>query len=213
MANLEKTTIPTTKPAAKPRGRPLAFNQDKALEAALKVFWSRGYEGTSMAELTEALGINKPSIYAAFGNKEELFRQALARYVSGPVAFVSEVKKLATARQVVESFLKQAAEGFANKDTPNGCLIVQAALTCGQSSSVVQQELIAYRKHFEAGFAERFEQAKAEGDLPQQADSKQLAKYVATIHQGMSVQASTGATREELLALVEMAMKSWPTAI
>ena len=213
MANLEKTTMPTTKPAAKPRGRPLAFNQDKALDAALNVFWSRGYEGTSMAELTEALGINKPSIYAAFGNKEELFRQALTRYVSGPAAFVSEVKKLATARQVVESFLQQAAEFFTNKDTPNGCLIVQAALTCGQSSSAVQQELIAYRKHFEAGFAERFEQAKAEGDLSQQADSKQLAKYVATIHQGMSVQASTGATREELLTLVEMAMKSWPTAI
>ena len=213
MTNMENTSSPSAKPAAKPRGRPLAFNQDKALDAALKVFWSHGYEGTSMVELTEALGINKPSIYAAFGNKEELFRQALTRYVSGPAAFVSEVKKLATARQVVESFLLQAAEFFTNKVTPNGCLIVQAALTCGQSSSAVQQELIAYRKHVEAGFAARFEQAKTEGDLSQQADSKQLAKYVATIHQGMSVQAITGATREELLALVEMAMKSWPTAI
>ena len=100
MTNMENTSSPSAKPVAKPRGRPLAFNQDKALDAALKVFWSHGYEGTSMAELTGALGINKPSIYAAFGNKEELFRQALTRYVSGPAAFVSEVKKIATARQV-----------------------------------------------------------------------------------------------------------------
>ncbi len=211
--NNVNTTEKSIKLPAKPRGRPLAFNHDEALDAALHVFWSRGYEGTSMAELTEALGINKPSIYAAFGNKETLFRQALARYVAGPVAFVTEVKKQATARQVVESFLLQAADFFTNKNTPNGCLIVQAALTCGQSSNAIQQELILYRKHFEANFAERFELAKAQGDLPQQADSKQLAKYVATIHQGMSVQASSGATREELLAVVEMALKNWPTKV
>lgn len=209
MANTENTI----KPTAKPRGRPLAFNQEEALDAALNVFWSRGYEGTSMAELTEALGINKPSIYAAFGNKEELFRQALARYVSGPAAFVTEVKKQATAYQVVESFLRQAADFFTSKETPNGCLIVQAALTCGQNSSVIQQELIAYRKSFEERFAERFELAKVQGDLPQQIDSRKLAKYVATIHQGMSVQASSGATREELLAVVEMALRNWPTNI
>lgn len=210
MTNIEKIAMSSAKPATKPRGRPLAFNQDKALEAALNVFWSRGYEGTSMAELTEALGINKPSIYAAFGNKEALFRQALARYVAGPAAFVTAVKKQATARQVVESFLREAVDFFTNKDTPNGCLIVQAALTCGQSSSVIQQELMAYRKHFEAGFAERFEQAKVDGDLPQQVDSKQLAKYIATLHQGMSVQSSSGATREELLAVVEIALRNWP---
>lgn len=211
MVSTEKNAMSSAKSAAKPRGRPLAFNLDEALDAALNVFWSRGYEGTSMAELTEALGINKPSIYAAFGNKEELFRQALARYVTGPVAFVAAVKKQTTARQVVECFLLQAVDFFTNKDTPNGCLIVQAALTCGQSSSAIQQELMAYRKHFEAGFAERFEQAKGDGDLPQQADSKKLAKYIATIHQGMSVQASTGATREELIGVAEMALKNWPT--
>ena len=211
MVSTEKNATPSAKTAAKPRGRPLAFNQDEALDAALNVFWSHGYEGTSMAELTEALGINKPSIYAAFGNKEELFRLALARYVTGPVAFVAAIKKQATARQVVESFMLQAVDFFTNKDTPNGCLIVQAALTCGQTSSAIQQELMAYRKHFEAGFAERFEQAKRDGDLPQQADSKKLAKYIATIHQGMSVQASTGATREELLGVAEMALKSWPS--
>ncbi len=202
----------TVKKPAKPRGRPLAFNQEEALDKALKVFWARGYEGASMAELTEALGINKPSIYAAFGNKEELFRKALARYTSGPAAFVKEAMKEPTAHQVVEKFLMQAVDFFSDKNTPNGCMIVQGALTCGQGSGAIQQELIAYRSNFEASFTKRFELAKAQGDLPQHVNTKQLAKYIATIHQGMSVQATSGATREELKAIVEMALKNWPTS-
>lgn len=200
-----------TKSLAKPRGRPLAFNQDKALEAAMYVFWAHGYEGASMAELTDALGINKPSIYAAFGNKEELFRKALARYIAGPAAFVTEVKNAVTARQVVENFLQQAVDFFSDKGTPNGCLIVQAALTCSSGSSAIQQELITYRKRFEAAFAARFELAKAQGDLPQDANAADLAKYLATIHQGLSVQATSGATKQELMAVVEIALKNWPS--
>ena len=198
---------------AKARGRPVAFNHEHALNAALFVFWSHGYEGSSMALLTKALNINKPSIYATFGNKEALFRQVLARYMAGPAAFVKRVKNQATARQVVESFLLQAVVFFSNKTNPKGCLIVQAALTCGQNSKLIQQELMAYRKDFEYSFVERFELAKTQGDLPKQANSKQLAKYIATIHQGMSVQASSGATREELLSVVEMALKNWPTKV
>lgn len=209
--NDEVKSEQATKEPAKRRGRPLAFDQDEVLEAALKVFWSRGYEGASMVELTEALGINKPSIYATFGNKEELFRKALARYVTGPAAFVKEAMKEPTARQVVEKFLMQAVDFFSDKSTPNGCMIVQGALTCGQSSNTIQQELIAYRSNFEASFTRRFELAKAQGDLPPDVNTKQLAKYIATIHQGMSVQATSGATREELIAIVDMALKNWPT--
>ncbi len=209
MNDVVKIEQPAKKPA-KPRGRPLAFNQEEALDKALKVFWARGYEAASMSELTEALGINKPSIYAAFGNKEELFRKVLARYTSGPVAFVKEAMKEPTARQVAERFLLQVVDFFSDRSTPNGCMIVQAALTGGQGSSAVQQELIAYRKSFEASFNERFELAKSQGDLPQHVNTKQLAKYIATIHQGMSVQATSGATREELRAIVEMALKNWP---
>ena len=194
----------------RPRGRPSNFDHEEALEKALQVFWAHGYEGTSMAELTEALGINKPSIYAAFGNKEELFRKALARYTSGPAAFVREAMKEPTVRQVVEKFLLLAVDFFSDRSTPNGCMIVQAALTGGQGSSEIQQELIAYRKNFETSFRERFDLAKEQGDLPQHVNTKQLAKYIATIHQGMSVQATSGATREELSAIVEMALKNWP---
>jgi len=194
----------------RPRGRPTNFDHEEALEKALHVFWARGYEGASMAELTDALGINKPSIYAAFGNKEELFRKALARYTSGPAAFVREAMKEPTVRQVVEKFLLLAVDFFSDRSTPNGCMIVQAALTGGQGSSEIQQELIAYRKNFETSFRERFDLAKEQGDLPQHVNTKQLAKYIATIHQGMSVQATSGATREELSAIVEMALKNWP---
>lgn len=206
--------VNTEKPAKKlkkARGRPLAFNQDEVLDKALNVFWSRGYEGASMAELTEALGINKPSIYAAFGNKEALFRKALARYRAGPVAFVGEAMKAPTAQQAVEKLLLQAADLFSDKTTPNGCMIVQGALTCGESAHTIQQELIAYRGNFEATLTQRFELAKEQGDLAPNMDSKLLAKYIATIHQGMSVQATSGATREELLAVVEMALKNWPS--
>ena len=195
---------------AKPRGRPLAFNQDDALEKALQVFWSRGYEGASMAELADALGINKPSIYATFGNKEALFRKALARYATGPAAFVSEAMKEPTARLVVEKFLMQAVDFFSDKNTPNGCMIVQGALTCSAGSTLIQQELIAYRKSYEDALVQRLEQAITQGDLPKNVNAAALAKYIATIHQGMSVQATSGATREELSAIVEMALKSWP---
>jgi AcrR family transcriptional regulator len=207
----QKSVKNSVKIPAKPRGRPLAFNQEEALNKALNVFWSHGYEGTSMAELTAAIGINKPSIYAAFGNKEALFRKALARYRAGPIAFVGEAMKAPTARQAVESLLTNAVDFFSDKSKPNGCMIVQGALTCGQSSSTIQQELIAYRGNFETTLINRFELAKAQGDLSSDVNSKQLAKYIATIHQGMSVQATSGATREELLAIVAMALKNWPS--
>ncbi len=202
---------PITKKSAKPRGRPLAFNQEEALDKALKVFWARGYEGASMSELTETLGINKPSIYAAFGNKEELFRKALARYTSGPAAFVKEAMKEPTARQVATKFLTNAAEFLTNQDNPRGCLVVQGALTCGAGAAVIQQELIAHRKSYEDALAQRFELAKTQDDLPVHVCAAVLAKYLTTIHQGMSVQAISGATKDELLAIAEIALKNWPT--
>lgn len=194
----------------RPRGRPTNFNHEEALEKALQVFWSHGYEGASMSALTEALGINKPSIYAAFGNKEELFRKVLARYTTGPAAFVAEAMKEPSARLVVEKFLMRAVDFFSDKSTPNGCMIVQGALTCGQSSSKIQQELITYRNGIETMLTKRFDLAKTQGDLPPNLNTKQLAKYIATIHQGMSVQATSGATREELIAIVEIALKNLP---
>jgi hypothetical protein len=106
--------------------------------------------------------------------------------------------------------LTQAVDFFSDKSTPNGCMIVQGALTCGQGSSKIQQELVAYRSNIETTLTKRFELAKTQGDLPPDLNTKQLAKYIATIHQGMSVQATSGATREELIAIVEIALKNLP---
>ncbi|MEY3744257.1 MAG: hypothetical protein RLZZ541_1312 [Pseudomonadota bacterium] len=193
----------------KSRGRPRVFDMDEALEKALKIFWARGYEGTSIAELTETLGVNKPSMYAAFGNKEELFYKALLRYASGPVAFVNDVLKEPTARKVAETFLFRAAEFLTDPQHPKGCMIVQGALSSGESAELVRNILIKFRKSYEDQLAERFTKAISDGDLSSKANPKCLAKYLATIHQGMSVQATSGATKDELLDVANIALKAW----
>lgn len=199
-----------TSVTSRPRGRPKTFDSEQALEKAMNVFWSRGYEGASLAELTEALGINKPSLYAAFGNKEELFRKAVGRYLQGPSAFVGEAVEAPTSRQVAENFLLKAAEFLTDDRHPKGCMVVQGALSCGQGAELIHQELINYRDQYEKALRKRFKKARKEGDLPEDADPAQLAKLLATLHQGMSVQASSGATREQLVGVVNAALKHWP---
>lgn len=198
-----------TQQTVKRRGRPPAFNRDEALEKAMQIFWEHGYEGTSMAELMEAMGMNKPSIYAAFGNKEDLFHKALQKYLSGPSAFVRDAVLEPTARQVVKVLLTKAVELLTAQTPPRGCLIVQGALSCGPESKQIQQKLISYRSNFEKSLKERFELAKANSDLPKDADTAILAKYVAIIHQGISVQAASGATKDDLMAVVDIVMKNW----
>ena len=198
--------------AIKRRGRPPAFDHDEALDQALQVFWSHGYEGASMAELTEAMGINKPSLYGAFGSKEELFRKVLQKYLAGPVAYVAESMHEPTARQVVEKLLTKSTELLTSAHTPRGCMVSLGSLTCGQGSELIQQEMIAHRKAYEEALRQRFELAQAQRDLPQDVKPAELAKYVATVHQGMSVQATSGATKEELMRVVRLVLKNWPAA-
>jgi len=192
------------------RGRPRVFDMDEALDKALEIFWKRGYEGASIAELTETLGINKPSLYAAFGNKEELFNKTLSRYVAGPVAFIQEAINQPTAYEVAQSFLTKAVEFFTDTKHPKGCLIVQAALSVSADSLLVQDLLTKYRYSYEQQLAKRFEKAKEEGDLPTDANAETLAKFLSTLHQGMSVQVTSGASKEELMQIVEFALESWP---
>ncbi len=163
-----------------------------------------------MAELTEAMGINRPSIYAAFGNKEELFSKALGRYMAGPVAYVAEAMREPTAKQVAEKFLTQSALFLTNESTPRGCMIAVGALFSGEGCERVQQELIAYRQGYENALRKRFELAKTQNDLKQDVNTHTLAKYIATLHQGMSVQAASGATKDELIAIVQLFLSNWP---
>jgi AcrR family transcriptional regulator len=191
-------------------GRPREFDPDKALDTALQIFWRRGYEGASMTDLTEAMGITKPSLYAAFGNKEELFRKALDRYVDGPGGYVQVALAKPTAREVVEHLLYKAADAVTDPDHPPGCLAVQGALSCGEAAESIKQELMSRRAHGEQDLRQRFERAIAEDDLPAGSDAADLARYISAILQGMAVQAAGGASREQLRRIAEMTLRSWP---
>jgi AcrR family transcriptional regulator len=192
------------------RGRPREFDADEALDRALTVFWRRGYEGASLPELTKAMGISRPSMYAAFGNKESLFRKALDRYHARRVPWIRAAMEKPTAREVVETLLRSAADALTQPGSPHGCLTVQGALVCGDEAASIREELNARRAAGEAELRKRLERAVKEGDLPKKTDAADLARYVATVSRGMSVQAAGGATRKELHRVVDMTMRAWP---
>jgi AcrR family transcriptional regulator len=198
------------KPAHGLRGRPRAFAVDQALERALRVFWEKGYEGTSLSDLTEAMGINRPSLYAAFGNKEALFRKALDRYVERTIAFVRGAIDEPAARAVAERLLCSAADMVTNPGNPRGCLTVRGALSSGEEADPIRLELARRRSEGEALIRERLERAKREGELQPGTNPADLARYLATVYQGMSVQAAGGATREQLRRVAETALRAWP---
>src|SRR5205814_3389129 len=128
------------------RGRPRAFDPERALDRALKVFWRKGYEGASVSDLTTAMGINRPSMYAAFGNKRALFKRVLDRYAQGPAAYVSQALEAPTAREVAERILRGAAELMTGAGKPRGCLFVHGALACGNDADPVRREMISRRR-------------------------------------------------------------------
>jgi AcrR family transcriptional regulator len=193
-----------------PLGRPRAFDVNQALERALMVFWRKGYEGASLPELTKAMGINRPSLYAAFGNKEALFKKALDRYAEGPAAFLYEALNEPSARAVAECLLCGAVELLTNPRNPRGCLMVQGALACGDAAESVRRELCSRRAAGEAAIRKRFEQALADGDLRADSDPADLARYIVTVIRGMAVEAAGGARRKELRKVAEMALRAWP---
>jgi len=192
-------------------GRPRAFDADAALERAMQVFWKNGYEGASLSDLTEAMGINRPSLYAAFGNKESLFRKVMDRYGKGPASHVCAALAEPTAHAVVEKLLRGAVEMFTNPRNPGGCLAIHGALACGDEADSVRQEMTARRAAAMDALRKRFVRAKKEGDLPADSDPAALALYISAVSQGMSVQSTSGATRKDLLRIVETTMRAWPS--
>lgn len=190
-------------------GRPRNFDLDEALDRALVIFWRQGYEGTSLTDLTEAMGIGKPSMYAAFGNKEQLFRKALQRYTAGPGSYGVRALAERTAREVAEAFLRGAAEATTRPQCPQGCLGVQGALATGAAGRPGHDVLVEWRNAVRADLDQRFRRAVTEGDLPGDADTARLAAYVMTVAFGIAVQAATGLTHEELDGVVDMAMLAW----
>lgn len=191
-------------------GRPRAFDAEKALDRALKVFWRKGFEGTSLPDLTKAMGINRPSLYAAFGNKEALFRRAIDRYIEGPACGVRAALAEPTARRVVEKLWREGIGLVTDPRNPRGCFLVQSALACGDEGSPLRREMARRRAATVAALRRRFEQAVADGDLPSSANPADLARYVATVSHGLAVQAAGGASRGQLQRVAKIALRAWP---
>jgi AcrR family transcriptional regulator len=189
-------------------GRPRSFDKQKALDAALQVFWRKGYEGATLTDLTSAMGIEKPSLYAAFGDKEALFRKVLDHYQTGPANMMFAALQEPTARRMIERLLRQSAVAGSNPRTPRGCLYVQGALACGSDSDCVRTELISRRAAGEAALRKRLQRAKKEGDLPKSTDPAGLARYIMAVLHGMSVRSTSGASRKELRGIAEMALRA-----
>lgn len=198
------------KPQGRP-GRPRTFDTGAALERAMRVFWKKGYEGTSLSDLTEAMGINRPSLYAAFGNKEELFRKVMDNYGRGCASYLHAALEEPTARGVAEHLLRRTAEFLSDPDHPPGCLALQGALACGDAAEPVRLELIERRMATTEALRKRFVRAKKECDLPADSEPAALARFLSAVSQGMSVQATSGASSSDLMRIAETAMRAWPS--
>ncbi|MET7457066.1 TetR/AcrR family transcriptional regulator [Streptomyces sp. NPDC005574] len=193
-----------------PIGRPRGFDADEALERAMLVFWEHGYEGASLATLTNAMGISTTSMYAAFGNKEELFRKALERYTEGPSAYLPRALEEPTAHGVAAAILTGAIRTTTRPAQPNGCLGVQGALTASDSGREVRDLLITWRDNSYSCVRERFQRAVDDGELPPETDPGLLARYVTTLAFGIAVQAASGVPRDELQGMADAALRNWP---
>jgi AcrR family transcriptional regulator len=194
------------------RGRPREFCVDAALAAALRVFWSKGYEGTSLTDLTEAMGITRPSLYAAFGNKESLFRKALDLYQREKLEYIGRALQQPTARGVAEVLLRGAVENASSGDEPRGCLGVITSVACGQEAESIREDVLERGKVAKRALVERFERAKKEGDLPANVEIESLTNLLYAVVQGICIQAGSGATRDELSRLVDTGLMMWPSA-
>ncbi|MES2571690.1 MAG: TetR/AcrR family transcriptional regulator [Verrucomicrobiota bacterium] len=194
------------------RGRPRCFDPEVALDKAMRVFWEKGYLGTSLLDLTEAMGINRPSLYSAFGNKEALYRKVLERYAQGPTACLHGSVNQPSARAVASHRLHGIVELLTAPDNPGTCLWVHGVLSCGGINDPLASDLALHRVTVRTELLKRFERARAENDLPPEADPAALADFLQTVTCGLAVLAFTGASREDLLRVVETTLRAWPAA-
>ncbi|MEO3757165.1 TetR/AcrR family transcriptional regulator [Mycobacterium sp. B14F4] len=194
------------------RGRPRAFDRGTALRRAMEVFWDHGYEGTSISDLTAAMGINSPSLYAAFGSKEQLFREAVAHYndTEGAAA-ATALRELPTARDAIAEVLRHNVIAYTEPGQPPGCMIVLSA--CTDRSQTVHDHLADWRMALEKDFADRIARGIADGDVPAGADAAAIAAFYNTVNHGMAIQARDGADRAKLSAIAEAAIAGWTSLV
>lgn len=197
----------------RPRGRPRAFDRDEALETALQLFWRHGYEGTSIADLTAAMGVTPPSLYTAFGSKERLYQEALDRYGASYGSFTARaLAEEPTARQAVERILQEAIAVYSERPAPRGCMLASGAVTCAPEHALVAADLSRRRLATISAIKARFDRAVAAGELAPSTDTAALAAFYAAVIQGLSIQARDGVDREVLEAIAATARRAWPGA-
>lgn len=189
-------------------GRPRRFREEEALEAAMRVFWEKGYEGTSLDDLTAAMKINRSSLYSTFGDKEKLFRLVMQRYAAGPMSFLSAALKRPTAREAVETLFQETVKFLADRTHPRGCLSLQGGLTCGSGAEGIKQAMVEWRRSGLLQIQKRLQQAQKQGDLAKDIDPKDLARLISIVMNGLGVQAVNGATQTEMNRAVALALRS-----
>jgi len=189
-------------------GRPRGFDEAAALEAAMRVFWAKSYDGATMSDLTKAMGINRSSMYAAFTDKETLFRRAIERYRTGPMTYIKEALALRTLREAVVALLRGTAEFLSSPGNPRGCLSLQGALASATDSEPARDAMIEWRKQGEAALKKRMQQAQRDGDLDKNINPSDFAQYLSILMSGLAVQAANGRTKAELKRYAETALRS-----
>jgi AcrR family transcriptional regulator len=189
-------------------GRPRAFDAERALDRAMGVFWLKGYEGASLPDLTRAMGINRPSLYAAFGNKQALFGRAVQRYVRGPGRYVFDALAAPTARGVIERLFAGLIELLTDPRNPRGCLLVHGALACGTQAQPVRRALDGRREAVVDALSRRLARARAARELPARANPTDLARFIAAVMHGMCVQSASGAGRAVLQRVARTALRA-----
>lgn len=192
------------------RGRPREFCPDEALASALQVFWTKGYEGASLSDLTEAMGITRPSLYAAFGNKEALFRQALDLYQRDKTAYIGEAMQEPTARAVAQ-YLLHGAVDTATGGECRGCMGVISTVACQSVEPSIRDDVNQRAESAKALIVQRMQRAIDSGEFTVPTDAEHITRYLLAIMQGISVQAQSGATRSELMGVADAALAAWPS--
>jgi len=191
-------------------GRPREWDMDTALESAMRVFWRHGYEGATLTELTEAMGINRPSLYAAFGDKAGLFRKVVERYQKGPACYLVAALREESGFAVAAKLLNAAADLQTCPENPGGCLVSQTALVCGEADEAVRAELVKERESGETALRERLAELRESGQWRSDANPELWARFLTTMIQGMSVQASNGTSRAQLQGVIDVALSIFP---
>lgn len=195
----------------RPRGRPRTLDRQKALEAALQLFWRHGYEGTSIADLTAAMGVTPPSLYAAFRSKERLYREVLDLYGASYGSFAQRaLAEEPSARRAVERILREAVAVYSNGRRPRGCMLASGALTCAAEHQNVASDLARRRLAAIAAIRSRFDRAVADGELAPGTNTSALASFYAAVVQGLSIQARDGVGRKAMEKTARLAMEAWP---